>query len=201
MFTRFLERLRHWIRRVWRHGQTRHKTEPCAADQNKTSNPTSPSPQRETPATEKARSPPRDDLSAPAPHTSVPETSSEVPRPRADSGVDQRSLATTRTPGVHEQLPSTSTQQESQPAVRDTETVAEDDPTSRHEVPKDSTTVDYTTHERTPVVEEVIEKQVHTVYQLERTRSNHIHEHFYHIQPIVDTSEDNQAHTADVDNS
>ncbi|KAK2593079.1 hypothetical protein QQS21_009209 [Conoideocrella luteorostrata] len=46
---------------------------------------------------------------------------------------------------------------------------------------------DYTIHNRTPVIEENIYPHVHTVYEPRRTRSIHFHEHFLHLQPIVDS--------------
>ncbi|KAG6162274.1 hypothetical protein E4U34_006277 [Claviceps purpurea] len=63
------------------------------------------------------------------------------------------------------------------------------DATAIRHLPEEPPTVDYTTHEREPVVEENVTKHVHTVYELERTRSTHVHEHFYHIQPVIDTSD------------
>lgn len=63
------------------------------------------------------------------------------------------------------------------------------DATAIRHLPEEPPTVDYTTHEREPVVEENVTRHVHTVYELERTRSTHVHEHFYHIQPVIDTSD------------
>ncbi|KAG6053049.1 hypothetical protein E4U17_005076 [Claviceps sp. LM77 group G4] len=63
------------------------------------------------------------------------------------------------------------------------------DATAIRHLPEEPPTVDYTTHEREPVVEENVTKHVHTVYELERTRSTHVHEHFYHVQPVIDTSD------------
>ncbi|KAG6033246.1 hypothetical protein E4U19_006716 [Claviceps sp. Clav32 group G5] len=63
------------------------------------------------------------------------------------------------------------------------------DATAIRHLPEEPPTVDYTTHEREPVVEENITRHVHTVYELERTRSTHVHEHFYHVQPVIDTSD------------
>jgi len=193
MIKKFLERLRHWIRRVWRHGQTRNGTEPCSADQNKALNPTTISPHHETLRTEKVENPPADNPSEPV-RTSAPDTTREG-QPQAGSSVNQTPSETA--PRVYERTPSSSKQQDTQLAVCDVDTREEDHTTSRPELPNESATVDYTTHERAPVVEEVVEKQVHTIYQLERTTSNHIHEHFYHIQPIVDTSDDNPVHAAE----
>ncbi|KAG5983900.1 hypothetical protein E4U55_006812 [Claviceps digitariae] len=196
MLKKFLERLRHWVRRLWQYGQTKTETQACSAGQNKASNSTSISPQPETLPTERAENLPDDDLAA-AVHTSAPETTFES-QPQAASVVDQRSSETA--PRLHEQPSETSKQPDAQLAVRDAETTEDHYTTTsqQHETPTESSTVDYTTHERTPVVEETVEKQVHTVYQLERTRSNHFHEHFYHIQPIVDTSDDKPVHAADV---
>ncbi|KAG6003611.1 hypothetical protein E4U21_001856 [Claviceps maximensis] len=212
MVKRFLARLRQWIRQTWRHGQrTRNETEPSSvADQNKAlnrnPNPTSTpkstisSPLHEIPATEKVENLPSDDNPARPASPSGLKTPCEAQKQPESSAEDQWPLATAAQ--VQEQLPSTEKQQQDsqQLEVRDAETMKEEDETTprEHELPKESATVDYTTHDRAPVVEEIIEKQVHTVYQLERTRSNHIHEHFYHIQPIVDTSDDNPAPAADV---
>ncbi|GAB0138456.1 hypothetical protein EsDP_00006691 [Epichloe bromicola] len=54
------------------------------------------------------------------------------------------------------------------------------EPQQKHE------TVDYTTHERAPAVVETVKPRVHTVYEIKRTRSIHFHEHFFHVQPIVE---------------
>lgn len=48
--------------------------------------------------------------------------------------------------------------------------------------------VDYTTHERTPVVQNVVEHRVHNIYQIRKTRSIHFHHHYLHIQPLTISS-------------
>lgn len=48
--------------------------------------------------------------------------------------------------------------------------------------------VNYTTHNRAPVVHEDVYPQVHTIYEPRRTRSIHLHEHIFYIQPVIDTS-------------
>jgi hypothetical protein len=59
------------------------------------------------------------------------------------------------------------------------------------ETPSDTdanSTVDYTTHYRPAVCHETIRPQQHTIYHPERTKSVHLHEHYYYIQPIEPTS-------------
>ncbi|KFA81279.1 hypothetical protein S40288_10968 [Stachybotrys chartarum IBT 40288] len=54
-------------------------------------------------------------------------------------------------------------------------------------VTKDAPTdVDYTVHNREPVMHEEVQPHVHTVYNIERTVSVHEHEHKYYIQPVID---------------
>ncbi|KAG5913162.1 hypothetical protein E4U53_004974 [Claviceps sorghi] len=182
MLRQFLQHLRQWIRAIWQRGQTKNEMKPCSTGQ-KVSDPTSVPPHRETVATETAETAERVPDHDSAPSMSATKQACEA-SPPTESGVEGETL---KTPSVHEAT---------QPKKQDTQVV--DDATSRDEAPKESATVDYTTHEREPVVEEHVQKHVHTIYQLERTRSNHIHEHFYHIQPIVDTSDDQPVPAADM---
>ncbi len=52
--------------------------------------------------------------------------------------------------------------------------------------PRSDSTTDYTTHYRPAVCHENIFPRRHTIYQVKRTRSIHLHEHYYYIQPIQD---------------
>ncbi|KAG5926358.1 hypothetical protein E4U42_003392 [Claviceps africana] len=171
----FLGQLRQWIRGLWKKGQTKSKTEPSPGGQEKVSEP------RETLDTAGCES--DHDSSAPI-HTPAPETPDRVQEP----SMDDETLK--KTPSVHEETHPV-------PKQHDASAVQDEAVTQEESSPKEESTVDYTTHERAPVVEEQVHKQVHTVYHLERTRSNHTHEHFYHIQPIIDTSEDTTAQAVD----
>ena len=52
-----------------------------------------------------------------------------------------------------------------------------------------NSTVDYTAHYRPAVCHETIRPQEHTIFQSRKTRSMHLHEHYYYIQPIEATSD------------
>lgn len=51
-------------------------------------------------------------------------------------------------------------------------------------------TVDYMTHFRPPICHENIFPRQHTIYQVQRTRSVHFHEHYYYVQPLAKTNND-----------
>ncbi|UNI22940.1 hypothetical protein JDV02_008783 [Purpureocillium takamizusanense] len=81
---------------------------------------------------------------------------------------------------------------DAQPSHREDTASASGSPTRKNKAVEgvtDSTKGEYcdvTTHVRPAVVEEHIRPHVHTIYEPTRTRSIHIHEHKYLIQPIKD---------------
>lgn len=98
-----------------------------------------------------------DENGLPGNHSPAPSAPGEQPR-RAGSNGDEGSLRT----GTGHDI-----------------TAPPREPGREHE------TVDHTTHERAPAVVETVKPRVHTVYHIKRTRSIHFHEHFFHVQPIV----------------
>lgn len=50
--------------------------------------------------------------------------------------------------------------------------------------------VDYTTHYRPAIVQEVVRPSIHEIVEVHRTRSIHLHEHRQAVQPILDPDRD-----------